>query len=118
MLQYILFRHLTGIVLLFIAVLFVLVLALGQDFGYSINGNMPVSDLVFERLLNTLKLLPLWILFTPAISIPLGFLAAARRGTWIDRVAEGVAAFGVAVPYFCFGLASFIVFAALFGFFT
>ena len=126
--QYILFRHLTGIVLLFIAALIVFPLAFGRDFGDSLYGfsdnlsgfgygNMPVRDLVFERLPITLKLLPLWILFTAAISIPLGFLAAAHRGTWIDRVAEGVAAFGVAAPYFCFGLASFIFFAALFGWF-
>ena len=113
--QSILFRHLTGIALLFIAALIVFPLAFGRDFGDSLYGNMPVSDLVFERLLITLKLLPLWILFTAVISIPMGFLAAAYSGTWIDRVAEGVAAFGVAAPYFCFGLASFIVFAALFG---
>ena len=74
-------------------------MAIGRDFGASNFGNMPVSDLVFERLITTLKLLPFWILFTAAISMPLGFLATAYRGTWIDRVAEGVAAFGVAAPY-------------------
>ena len=112
--QYVLFRHIAGIVLLLIAALMVFAIAFGRDFGASTFGDMPVSDLVLERLAITLKLLPLWILFTAAISIPLGFLAAVHRGTWIDRVAEGVAAFGVAAPYFCLGLALFIVFVALF----
>ena len=115
--QSILFRHLTGIALLLIAALIVFPLAFGRDFGDFLLENMPVSDLVFGRLPMTLKLLPLWILFTAAISIPLGFLAATHHGTWIDRVAEGVAAFGVAAPCFCFGSASFIVLLALFGWF-
>ena len=115
LLKYILFRHITCIALLLVAALIVFAMAFGRDYGASTFGDMPVSDLVLDRLVTTLKLLPLWILFAAAIAIPLGFLAAAYRGTWIDRVAEGVAAFGVAAPYFCLGLALFIVFVALFG---
>lgn len=72
----------------------------GGDFGFSVIGGTPVRDLIFERLPSTLLLLPLTIFFAAAVSIPLGVLAAARRGSLIDRIVGGMAVVGLGVPSF------------------
>ena len=57
------------------------------DFGYSfVSSGTAVRDLIFERLPSTLMLLPLTMILAAAVSIPVGVLAAARRGSLIDRV--------------------------------
>ena len=68
------------------------------DFGYSVTGGIAVRDLIFDRLPSTLSLLLLTVFFAAAVSIPLGVLAAARRGSLIDRVVGGAAVSGVGVP--------------------
>ncbi len=47
--------------------------------------------------------------FAAAVSIPLGVLAAARRGSLMDRIAEGAAVFGVGVPSFWLALMLMLV---------
>ena len=68
------------------------------DFGYSVTRGTAVRDIIFERLPSTLMLLPLTMILAAAVSIPLGFLAAARCGTLMDRVVGGAAVSGVGVP--------------------
>jgi peptide/nickel transport system permease protein len=46
-----------------------------------------------------------------AIAVPLGLVAAARRGTAIDHVAVGLAALGQSAPIFWTGLMLMLVFA-------
>ena len=79
------------------------------DFGYSVTSGTAVGDLVVERLPATLSLLPLTMFFAAAVSIPLGVLAAARRGSLIDRVVGGAAVFGVGVPSFWLALMLMLV---------
>ena len=75
------------------------------DFGYSfVSSGTAVRDLIFERLPSTLMLLPLTMILAAAVSIPVGFLAAARRGSLIDRVVGGGAVLGVGVPSFWLAL--------------
>ena len=75
------------------------------DFGYSfVSSGTAVRDLIFERLPSTLMLLPLTMILAAAVSIPVGFLAAARRGSLIDRVVGGAAVLGVGVPSFWLAL--------------
>lgn len=80
------------------------------DFGHSWFADAPVGALIRDRLPSTLSLLPLTMFFAAAISIPLGILAAARRGSWFDRVAGGAAAFGVGAPSFWVALILLSVF--------
>ena len=79
------------------------------DFGYSLRSGTAVRDEVFERLPSTLSLLPLTLFLAAAVSIPLGVLAAVRRGSLIDRVAGGAAVFGVGVPGFWLALMLILV---------
>src|ERR671918_164932 len=62
-----------------------LVGAVRGDLGTSIRYRKPAVEVFFERLPNTLTLVPIALLGAVAISIPLGLLAAVYRGTLIDR---------------------------------
>lgn len=79
------------------------------DFGMSHSQNRPALDLVTERLVPTLKLGGLGLAFTLVIGIPLGALAALRKGTWIDHLARSVAALGQAIPAFWLGLMMLLI---------
>src|SRR5215470_16368785 len=57
--------------------------ALRGDFGYSYIYNLPVWSLVWERLLNTLMLTVAALGISWGTAIPLGSVAAVKRGTRI-----------------------------------
>ena len=55
------------------------------DFGVSMAYGMPASEVLKPRLKNTLLLGALSIAVAWLAAIPFGFLAAVRRGGWVDR---------------------------------
>jgi peptide/nickel transport system permease protein len=63
--------------------------ALHGKFGYSFAYNMPASSLLLPRARNTLLLTVPSLLISWLIAVPLGVLAAWRRGGWIDRLYSG-----------------------------
>lgn len=81
------------------------------DLGTSYTYGVPVSDLVLARLTVSLPLALLAITLSTLIALPLGVLAAARRGGGIDALAIGFAQIGVAVPNFWLGLLLILLFA-------
>jgi peptide/nickel transport system permease protein len=81
------------------------------DFGMSIRYKRPVMELLGYRLFNSVKLGGLSLLLSLLIALPLGILAAVRRGGIIDIVARGLAVFGQSVPSFWLGLVLLVVFA-------
>jgi peptide/nickel transport system permease protein len=89
--------------------------AVRGDLGQSIRYRRPAVELFFERLPNTLTLVPLALLGAVVIAIPLGVLAAVRRGTWIDRIASGFAVLGIATPSFWLGVVLIYVFSIQLG---
>ena len=103
---YVVSRLITGVVLLFVlsVAVFILTHMARGDFGYSVTSGTAVRDEIFKRLPSTLSLLPLTMILTAAVSIPVGVLAAARRGSLIDRVVGGAAVLGVGVPSFWLAL--------------
>src|SRR3977135_3182743 len=56
------------------------------DLGISIFTNLPVMTLIKQRIEPTVALTVSTLLVTIPVAIPLGVLAAAKAGTWIDRV--------------------------------
>ena len=70
-----------------------------------------VLPLVASALPNTLLLAFAAMLIGVLIAVPLGVLAAARRGTAIDHLAMGIAITGVAIPRFWLGPMLIILFA-------
>jgi len=74
------------------------------SFGDSLRSKTPVSDLIKDRLPNSLKLVGAAAVIVLLISIPLGVLSAVYKGTWIDTLATGFAVLGQAIPVFWLGI--------------
>jgi len=81
------------------------------DFGESFFFKKQVSQLILDRVEPTLALATTTLLLTIAVSIPLGVLAAWKRGTWIDRAVMGFSVLGFSVPVFVIGYALIYLFA-------
>ena len=79
------------------------------DFGESLRHRQPAIDLVLERLPATFELAAAALLLASLVGIPLGILAAVRRGTIFEVVGMGVALVGQAVPGFWLGLMLILV---------
>jgi ABC-type dipeptide/oligopeptide/nickel transport system permease component len=78
--------------------------ALSGDLGISIKSGRPVLTEIGARYGNTLALAALSALLAVAVGVPIGVLAASRRGRLTDRVAMVLALVGVCVPAFWLGL--------------
>jgi peptide/nickel transport system permease protein len=74
--------------------------ALTGDFGMSLRARKPVSELLRERLPNSLKLAVFAMGVSLAIAFPLGVLAAYKKGSGIDRAAQVIAVLGQSLPTF------------------
>jgi peptide/nickel transport system permease protein len=81
------------------------------DFGTSIISGTPVLQMIQSRLEPTLCVAVATLILSNLIAIPLGVLAAAHRGTWIDRVVVAISVIGFSVPVFVIGYALIQVFA-------
>jgi ABC-type dipeptide/oligopeptide/nickel transport system permease component len=89
--------------------------ALRGDLGTSIRYREPAAQIFFSRLPNTLVLLPPTMALALAVAIPLGILAAIYRGTVIDKLAGGMAVFGIATPSFWLGIVLIYIFSVQLG---
>ena len=85
------------------------------DLGESIRYRKPAAEVFFERLPNTLQLLPLAMVGALLIAIPLGVLAAVYRGTMVDRISSAIAVLGIATPSFWLGIVLIYVFSIKLG---
>jgi len=75
------------------------------DFGESFFFKKQVAELIRERLEPTAALAVCTLILAVLIAVPLGVLAAAKRGTWIDRGVMGFSVLGFSVPVFVIGYA-------------
>lgn len=91
--------------------------ALQGDLGMSIRMRQPAVEAFFDRLPNTLAIIPWALLLGMVLGIPLGVLAALNRGGWLDRAAGTVAVLGVAMPSFWLGVLLIYVFSVELGWF-
>ncbi len=81
------------------------------DLGTSLQFQRPVADLVRDRLMLSVALALGAALVATSLAIPLGVLAAVRRGTWLDPLTVLASQLGAAVPSFWLGLLLIILFA-------
>lgn len=81
------------------------------DFGESLNYQKPVGGLIADRLLVSVPLALGGALIATLLAIPLGILAARRRGTAIDPLVTTLAQVGAAIPSFWLGLMLILLFA-------
>lgn len=80
------------------------------DLGDSIFMNKPVLQAFLEHLGPTLSLALLAQGISVIVAIPIGVIAAKRRGTYVDRVFMLIAMFGMSLPSFLLGLLLMLVF--------
>ncbi len=85
--------------------------AVQGSLGDSLELRRPVLGLVAERLGNTLLLSLAALALAWGSAIPLGVIAAVRRGRWPDRFSGLVAYFGLSIPSVFFAMLM-ILFAA------
>ena len=81
------------------------------DLGVSIFSNKPVTELIAQRIEPTMLLALTTILFSIAVAVPLGTLAAFRAGSWIDRAVMLFSVGGFSVPVFVLGYILIYTFA-------
>ncbi|WFR98549.1 ABC transporter permease [Rhizobium tumorigenes] len=74
------------------------------DLGISLRTNQPVLTLVAQKLPVTLQLAIMSMIFAVVIGIPMGILAAVKRNTIIDFLANIVALCGLSIPNFWLGI--------------
>jgi peptide/nickel transport system permease protein len=89
--------------------------AVSGDLGTSIRYRKPAVEVFFERLPNTLTLVPMALIGAVLVAIPLGLLAAVYRGTIIDRVSGAIAVLGIATPSFWLGIVLIYIFSIQLG---
>jgi peptide/nickel transport system permease protein len=85
--------------------------AVQGDFGRSVKGQMPVLELIKERLPHSLKLAAVSLVMAVLLAFPLGILAAVKKGTALDTLANLVAVLGQSLPQFWVGIVLMQIFA-------
>lgn len=80
------------------------------DLGQSIKMHRPVSELIAERLPNTLLLVGVSFLVTLALAIPIGIYSAIKQYSLLDYVITTFTFIGQSIPIYWFGLLLILVF--------
>ena len=81
------------------------------DLGISYTYRVPVAELIAERLSVSLPLTIIATALSLVIALPLGTLAATRRGGLVDTAIVGGTQLGIAIPNFWFAILLVFVFA-------
>src|SRR6266852_212967 len=81
------------------------------DLGTSIFSGIPVSALIKQRAEATVSLTVLAMLISVGVGVPLGVVAAWKKGSWIDRLVMVIAVSGFSMPVFWLGFLLVYVFA-------
>lgn len=81
------------------------------DLGYSYRQQMPVADLIFDRLPATLLLTFSAFLISLTAGVALGALAAARAGGWADTAITSAALIFYATPLYWLALMAVLLFS-------
>lgn len=85
------------------------------DLGTSIRTGEAVTSDIARVFPATLELATLGTLFGVLLGVPLGVVAAVRRGTWIDQLARLVGLVGYSMPIFWLGLVGLLIFYGILG---
>lgn len=80
------------------------------DLGESLRYQLPVSDIVIDRMPVTASLAILSLLFTVVIGVPLGIFIARSDGKWISIFLNVLTQLGISIPSFWFGFILILIF--------
>ena len=85
------------------------------DFGTSFQFSMPVTEIYFHRLPNSILLGAVSFVISLSIGIPLGILSAIKVNSKWDSIAKLIALLGLSIPGFFVGLCLILVFGVILG---
>ncbi len=89
--------------------------ALTGDLGQSIFFQAPVLSVIADGAETSILLALLTMIWVVIIGVPIGMIAAMRKGTWLDQGFSGAAMLMASVPTFWVGLYLILIFAATLG---
>ncbi len=82
----------------------------GIYFGFSYQNNTDVLPEILERLPVTMFLTMGAVILWLSIGIPIGVLSAVKTGSWMDRLAMGIALLFISAPVYFIGLVAIFLF--------
>ncbi|MBR0138707.1 MAG: ABC transporter permease [Firmicutes bacterium] len=82
-----------------------------RDFGVNDSYNSPLTEDLLKRTAVTLRMTGIGVAATYLLGLPLGVLAACRRGRWQDSLITSLTTFFSALPSFCLALGLVLFFA-------
>ena len=85
------------------------------DFGTSFQFSMPVTEIYFHRLPNSILLGAVSFVISLSIGIPLGILSAIKVNSKWDSIGKLIALLGLSIPGFFVGLCLILVFGVMLG---
>jgi peptide/nickel transport system permease protein len=89
--------------------------AVRGDFGISVFSNNPVMSDIRRVFPATFELATIGIIIGTLLGIPMGIMAAVRRGGFIDQLVRVVGLIGYSIPIFWLGLMGLLLFYAKLG---
>ena len=81
------------------------------DLGTSIFTSLPVTTLIGQRVEPTIALTVCTLIVAVGLAVPLGVLAAARAGGWLDRIVMALSVLGFSVPVFVIAYGLILLFS-------
>jgi ABC-type dipeptide/oligopeptide/nickel transport system permease component len=81
------------------------------ELGKSFNYGLPVSELYFQRLPNSLQLALVASVISLLVGIPAGIISAVRVNSLWDNLGKIIALLGLSIPGFWLGLVLILVFS-------
>ncbi|WP_417694651.1 ABC transporter permease [Roseibium sp.] len=73
------------------------------DLGISLISNIPVSDMVGQRIWPTINIALMTIILSVLLAVPMGVIAAWKHRTWADYAVMSFSVLGFSVPVFVIG---------------
>ena len=80
------------------------------DWGISYTFKVKVTDVIADRIWNTVNLALLTLFLLIYIAIPLGVISGRYSDSWIDKAITGYTYLGFATPCFIFAIYMLFVF--------
>ncbi len=81
------------------------------DLGTSIFTKLPVATLIGQRIEPTVALTISTLIVSVGLAVPLGVLAAARAGGWLDRLVMALSVLGFSMPVFVIAYGLILLFS-------
>lgn len=74
------------------------------NWGMSFTYQAPVSPIVMDRMINTIKLMTIAVVFSLIVALTIGVYSAVRPYSKLDYGFTGLSFIGISIPTFWFGL--------------